>query len=90
MWIYSSLVTHNLASGEPLADVQREAEEARHSLGQRDPAGGLDLMTGQRGLIYTLRGLTPVFGSFGDEEIDEHRLAEQLEIDPDPRAAHAG
>jgi PAS domain S-box-containing protein len=84
MWVYSSLVTHNLASGEPLADVQREAEEARHSVGQRDPAGvGLDLMTGQRGLIYTLRGLTSVFGSFGDEEIDEHRLAEQLEIDPD-------
>jgi PAS domain S-box-containing protein len=84
MWIYSSLVTHNLASGEPLADVQREAEEARHSVGPRDPAGvGLDLMTGQRGLIYTLRGLTSVFGSFGDEEIDEHRLAEQLEIDPD-------
>jgi PAS domain S-box-containing protein len=84
MWIYSSLVTHDLASGEPLADVQLEAEEPRRRLAQRDPAGlVVDLMMGQRGLICTLRGLTAVFGSFGDEEVDELRLAQHLESDAD-------
>ena len=84
MWFYCSLVTHDLASGEPLAEVQREAEEARRRLTKRDAAGAvLDVMTGQRGLIRTLRGLTPVFGSFDDEEIDEQRLAQHLESDPD-------
>ena len=84
MWFYSSLVTHDFASGEPLAEVQREAEEARRRLTKRDAAGALlDVMTGQRGLIRTLRGLTPMFGSFDDEEVDEHQLAQHLESDPD-------
>ena len=58
MWFYSGLVTHDLASGEPLADVHHEAEEARRRLTKRDAAGALlDVMTGQRGLIRTMRGL---------------------------------
>ena len=43
----------------------------------------LDVMTGQLGLIRTLRGLTPVFGSFGSEELDEHRLEQHLQSDPE-------
>ena len=39
-------------------------------------------MTGQLGLIQTLRGLTPVFGSFGSEELDEHDLEQHLQNDP--------
>ena len=61
MWIYSSLVTHGLASGEPLADVQHEAEEGRQRLAQARArkAARLDLMTGQLGLIRTLQGVDP-------------------------------
>ena len=84
MWVYCSLLTHDFASGEPLAEVQHEAEEARRRLTKRDAAGALlDLMTGQCGLVRTLRGLTPVFGSFDDEEVDEHRLTQHLEGNPD-------
>jgi PAS domain S-box-containing protein len=84
LWLYDNLVTHDFASGEPLAEVQREAEEARRRLTKRHAAGTvLDVMTGQRGLIRTLRGLTPVFGSFNDEEVDEHQLAQHLESNPD-------
>ena len=82
-WVYCSAVALDLAGGEPLAEVQRGAEEARR-LAQGVPAGAvLDLMTGQRGLVYTLRGLTSVFGSFEDEEVDEQRLAAEMENDPD-------
>jgi len=31
----------------------------------------IDVVTSQLGLIRTLRGLTPEFGSFNDEEFDE-------------------
>jgi PAS domain S-box-containing protein len=84
LWLYGALVTHDLASGEPLPDVQREAEEGRRRLTQSGPSRPwLDVMTGQLGLIRTLRGLTPVLGHFGDEEIDEDRLATELQRDVD-------
>ena len=90
MSIYSGLVTHGLASGEPLADVHHEAEEGRRRVTQgARKAALLDFMTGQLGFIRTLRGLTPVFGSFGSEEIDEHHLEHYLqspELGPRARA----
>ena len=94
MWISSTLVTHGLASGEPLADLHHEAEEGRRRLtqGARN-AALLDFMTGQLGFIRTLRGLTPVFGSFGSEEIDEHHLEHYLqspELGPRARADAVG
>jgi PAS domain S-box-containing protein len=87
-WIYSSLVSHGLASGDPLADVQRDAEEARRRIPSRSRDGVLlDVMTGQLGLIRTLRGQTPVLGSFAGEEIDEHLLDEHLQNEPGLAAA---
>ena len=90
MSIYSGLVTHGLASGEPLPDVHHEAEEGRRRVpqGARD-AALLDFMAGQLGFIRTLRGLTHIFGSFGSEEIDEHQLEHYLaspELGPRARA----
>ena len=87
-------MTHGLASGEPLADVHHEAEEGRRRVtqGARN-AALLDFMTGQLGFIRTLRGLTPVFGSFGSEEIDEHHLEHYLqspELGPRARADAVG
>ena len=84
MWVYTSLLTHSLASGDPLLEAQREAEEGRRRLAQRARVGvPLDFMTGQLGLIWTLRGLTPVFGSFGSEELDERDLEQHLQNDPE-------
>src|SRR4029453_12085587 len=84
MWTYSSLVAHGLASGDPLGDVQRDAEEARRRVPPRSHRTGavLDVMTGQLGLIRALRGETPVFGSFADEEIDEQLLDQHLQDEP--------
>ena len=39
LWFYCSLVTHDLASGEPLVEVQREAEEGRRRLAQARSRG---------------------------------------------------
>jgi PAS domain S-box-containing protein len=68
-----------LAAGDPLVEVQREAENGL-DFAQKVRFGlVIDVITSQLGLIRTLRGLTPEFGSFNDEEFDEplfeHHLA---------------
>ena len=73
------MITNLLAAGDPLVDVQREAE---HGLAfARKARFGLliDIIATQLGLVRTLRGLTPTFGSFhgnGFDELEtEHRLS---------------
>jgi PAS domain S-box-containing protein len=76
------LVTHLLASGDPLDEVQREAETGLDFA--RTARFGLvvDRIIGQLQLIRTLRGLTPIFGSFDDAGFDEARFEQHLEADP--------
>lgn len=38
----------------------------------------VDIIGAQLGLVRTLRGLTPKFGSFDDEEFDEHQLEQRF------------
>ncbi|MDM0029080.1 trifunctional serine/threonine-protein kinase/ATP-binding protein/sensor histidine kinase [Variovorax saccharolyticus] len=75
----AQLNTNLLFSGDPLADVQREAEQGL-AFAQKVKFGMIaSWMAGQLGLIRTLRGLTKRFGSFDDasftEEEFEHRVA---------------
>ena len=42
----------------------------------------VDIITAQLGLIRTLRGLTPRFGSFDDEQFDEARFERHLSANP--------
>src|SRR5712672_1736424 len=70
-----------LAAGDPLVEVQREAENGL-DFAQRARFGlVIDVITSQLGLIRTLRGLTPEFGSFNDEEFDELRFERRLAVD---------
>jgi PAS domain S-box-containing protein len=65
------LATNLLAAGDPLADVQRETENAL-AFAQKTRFGFvIDITATQLGLIRTLRGLTPKFGSFDDGQFDE-------------------
>ena len=65
----ANLNTNLLAEGEPLAEVQREAEHGL-VLAQRARFGfAVDLIGAQLGLVRTLRGLTPKFGSFDDASL---------------------
>jgi PAS domain S-box-containing protein len=83
-----ALITHLLASGEPLAVVQSEAE-ASLEFAQKAHFGLVaDVIRTQLGLIRTLRGQTTKFGCFGDAEFDERRFEERLTRDP--RLAYAG
>jgi len=83
-----ALITNLLASSEPLAWVQSEAE-ASLEFAQKAQFGLVaDVIKGQLGLIRTLRGQTPEFGCFSDVGFDERRFEEHLASDP--RLAYAG
>src|SRR5450631_4735228 len=43
----------------------------------------IDFVTTQLGLIRTLRGLTPTFGCFDDEQFDEARIERRFSANPD-------
>ena len=77
----NNLITNLLASGEPLPDIQREAEAGLEFA--RKIRFGLvtDIITGQLRLILMLRGLTPAFDSFNDAQFDETRFEAHFEAD---------
>ena len=65
----TKLITNFLTVGDPLAEVQPEAEKGL-AFAQRVRFGlVVDIITAQLGLIRTLRGLTPKFGCFDDERV---------------------
>jgi PAS domain S-box-containing protein len=77
------LNTNYLAAGDPLSETQRETEQGL-AFAQKMRFGlVIDAITTQLGLIRTLRGLTPTFGSFDDEQFDEHRIERHFSENPD-------
>jgi PAS domain S-box-containing protein len=77
------LNTNLLAAGDPLAEVEREAEQGL-AFAQKMRFGlVIDAIATQLGLIRTLRGLTPTFGSFDDEHFDEPRIERRFSENPD-------
>jgi PAS domain S-box-containing protein len=60
-----------LFAGHPLNEVQREAEFSLASVQQARFPSPADYINPQLGLIRTLRGLTPKFGCFDSEEMEE-------------------
>ncbi|MFJ1256203.1 GAF domain-containing protein [Cupriavidus sp. CuC1] len=80
-------ITQMLAIGEPLAEVQREAEamidfayKARFSL-------AVDRVTPQLQLARSLRGRTPVFGTLNDAGFHEESYERYLDEPPGPTLA---
>jgi PAS domain S-box-containing protein len=78
----NNLNTNLLASGDPLVDVQREAEQGLEFARKARFGLVIDIITAQLRLIQTLRGVTPEFGSFNDEQFDESRFENHLRSDP--------
>jgi PAS domain S-box-containing protein len=77
------LNTNFLAAGDPLAEAEREAEHGL-AFAQKMRFGlVIDLIAPQLGLIRTLRGLTPTFGGFDDEQFDEARIERRFSENPD-------
>ena len=78
----NTLITDLLATGDPLGEVQQEAESGLEFV--RKARFGLvsDIIAAQLQLIRTLRGLTLNFGSFNDAEFDESQVEHRLESGP--------
>ena len=78
----NNLITNLLASGEPLPDIQREAEVGLEFARKIRFGLVIDVITSQLQLIRTLRGLTPALNSFNDAQFDEARFEAHFEADP--------
>jgi PAS domain S-box-containing protein len=76
-------ITNLLIAGDPLSEAEREAE---HGLAFAEKARFgtvIDAIVAQLGLIRTLRGLTPTFGSFDDQQFNEARIERRFSDNPD-------
>jgi PAS domain S-box-containing protein len=77
------LNTNMLAAGDSLVETQRECENGL-AFARRVRFGlVIDLISGELGLVRTLRGLTPTFGSFDDERFDEREIERRFAGNPD-------
>jgi predicted ATPase/signal transduction histidine kinase len=72
------LNTNLLAAGDPLPEVQREAENGLAFAEKARFLRVIDQITTQLALIRTLRGLTAKFGSFDDGHLDEAEFERHL------------
>ena len=77
------LNTNLLAAGDPLDEVQREAERGLAFAQKMRFGFAIDSIAAQLGLIRTLRGSTPNFGCFDDEQFDELRMERRFSSNPD-------
>ena len=76
------LTTNLLAAGDSLVEAEREVESGLEFARKARFDFVVDIITGQVGLIRTLRGSTPKFGSFDDENFDEARFEHHLASAP--------
>ncbi|MRG91992.1 ATP-binding sensor histidine kinase [Polyangium spumosum] len=75
-------ITLVLAAGDPLDDVQREAEASLAFARKARFGLVVDILTGQLQLIRHLRGLTGDVSSLDDDPFDERRFEQHLAADP--------
>lgn len=85
--MYAGYTCNNLNSvllftGEPLLEVQSEAENSLAFAGKARFGPVIDYIIPQLALIRMLRGLTPEFGCFDDGQFDELRFEDYLSRNP--------
>ncbi|MDL2410372.1 AAA family ATPase [Rhizobium calliandrae] len=80
---YVSLNSNLLAAGDPLVEVQRQAEIGLAFARKVRFQFVIDLASAQLGLVRSLRGLTRKFGSFDDDDgFDEAEIERRFSGDP--------
>ncbi|OSI67331.1 hypothetical protein BSZ21_17115 [Bradyrhizobium canariense] len=79
---YHYMLTNLLASGDPLADVQREAETGLEFASKVVFGIVIHVLTAQLAFVRTLRGLTTKFGSLSDGHFDEIQFELQSSRNP--------
>jgi PAS domain S-box-containing protein len=78
----NALNTILIAAGDPLPDVQREAEVGLQFATKIQFGLVMDCIAAQLGLVRTLRGLTATFGAFDDGRFDEREFERHLASTP--------
>jgi len=78
----AQLNTNLLLAGDPLYEAQSEAERSLQFAGKLGFGAIVAWITGQLGLIRTLRGLTTEFGSFDDGRFNELDFERNLSSHP--------
>jgi len=78
-----NLNSNILAAGDPLPEAQREAENGLAFARKAQVGFVIDLVSAQLGLIRTLRGLTPKFGSLEHEQYDRSQTELRFSQNPD-------
>jgi len=78
----SNLSSNLLATGDPLAEVQREAETALEFASSVPYGTVIHVITAQLAFVRTLRGLTANFGSFNGGHFDELQFERDLSSNP--------
>jgi PAS domain S-box-containing protein len=76
------LVAIRLASGDPLSEVEHEAENALEIVRKVRFGLTIEVITLQLRFVRALRGLTRDLASFDDATFDESRFAQRLESNP--------
>jgi predicted ATPase len=74
----NNLYTNLLAAGDALAETQHEVEQGLEFASRARFGLVIAIITAQLQLIRTLRGLTPAFGCFDEEQFDERRFEHDL------------
>ena len=74
----NNLNTNLLGAGDTLGYTQREAENGLEFARKARFGLVIAIITAQLQLIRTLRGLTPAFGCFDEEQFDERRFEHDL------------
>ena len=74
----NAMVTVLLAAGDPLGEVQREAEDALAFVSKARIGIMTDILGMQIAFMRTLRGLTRTLGSFDDGRFDELHVEQRL------------
>jgi PAS domain S-box-containing protein len=77
------MIINLLAAGDPLVEVQREAEAALAFTQKAQFGFAIGIIATQLGLIRTLRGLTQTFGSLNHEQFDELRIERRFSENSD-------
>ena len=79
---YHYLLTNLLTAGDPLAEVQREAEAGLEFTGKVVFGIVIHCLTTQLAFVQTLRGLTATFGSLSNGDFDETRFEREASRNP--------
>lgn len=77
----NNMISHLLASGDPLAEVQREAEAAIRFARQAAFGFVIDQVAPPLQLARTLRGQTTALGTFDDGGFNEAQFEQRLQTD---------